>query len=213
MRCRGAGHGAEREERGASRAAPPAASPASSRLLGRPPTLPHNHTHSVWPAGTPAAADVGDLQRFQQLWTPPSAQLVDVQARGGGAGGAAATAGGDHKPRTPPPDLPSILLDSRIVYLGMPVRRRGCCWYSLLLLVLLLRMLPLCPHAGSERSCPTGPTLSRAAAGARCDRADHYAEMLKHPCPRPLTPTPSCTCLLHLSAPAAGARCDGAHHC
>ncbi len=24
----------------------------------------------------------------------------------------------DHKPRTPPPDLPSLLLDSRICYLG-----------------------------------------------------------------------------------------------
>lgn len=28
----------------------------------------------------------------------------------------------EHKPKTPPPDLPSLLLDSRIVYLGMPVR-------------------------------------------------------------------------------------------
>lgn len=27
----------------------------------------------------------------------------------------------DHKPKTPPPDLPSLLLDSRIVYVGMPV--------------------------------------------------------------------------------------------
>ncbi|PRW44960.1 protease complex subunit 3 [Chlorella sorokiniana] len=70
--------------------------------------------------GTPAAADVGDLHRFQQLWTPPAAQLVDVQARGG-APAAAASAGDDHKPRTPPPDLPSLLLDSRIVYLGMPL--------------------------------------------------------------------------------------------
>jgi hypothetical protein len=36
----------------------------------------------------------------------------------------------EHKARTPPPDLPSLLLDSRIVYVGMPVRalparRRG----------------------------------------------------------------------------------------
>ena len=70
-------------------------------------------------AGTPAAADIGDMDRFQQLWTPPAAQL-DVQARGG-APAAAASSGDDHKPRTPPPDLPSLLLDSRIVYLGMPV--------------------------------------------------------------------------------------------
>ncbi|KAL4423092.1 hypothetical protein ABPG77_005897 [Micractinium sp. CCAP 211/92] len=69
--------------------------------------------------GTPAAADVGDLHRFQQLWTPPAAQL-DVQARGG-APAAAASSYDDHKPRTPPPDLPSLLLDSRIVYLGMPL--------------------------------------------------------------------------------------------
>ena len=27
----------------------------------------------------------------------------------------------DHKPRSPPPDLPSLLLDSRITYLGMPL--------------------------------------------------------------------------------------------
>mmetsp|Transcript_17580 Transcript_17580/g.44614 ORF Transcript_17580/g.44614 Transcript_17580/m.44614 type:complete len:302 (+) Transcript_17580:134-1039(+) len=38
------------------------------------------------------------------------------------AGGAVAAGGGDeHKPKTPPPDLPSLLLDSRIVYLGMPL--------------------------------------------------------------------------------------------
>ncbi|MCO5596836.1 hypothetical protein L7F22_050906 [Adiantum nelumboides] len=28
----------------------------------------------------------------------------------------------EHKPRRPPPDLPSLLLNSRIVYIGMPVR-------------------------------------------------------------------------------------------
>lgn len=69
--------------------------------------------------GTPASADVGDIHRFQTLWSPPTSQL-DVQARGG-APAAAASAFDDHKPRTPPPDLPSLLLDSRIVYLGMPL--------------------------------------------------------------------------------------------
>lgn len=49
-----------------------------------------------------------------------------LQARGG-APAAAASAGDDHKPRTPPPDLPSLLLDSRIVYLGMPVRLEPIC--------------------------------------------------------------------------------------
>ena len=43
----------------------------------------------------------------------------------GAASPAAAERGGgydEHRPKTPPPDLPSLLLDSRIVYLGMPVR-------------------------------------------------------------------------------------------
>lgn len=35
--------------------------------------------------------------------------------RGGG--------GGYGRPKTAPPDLPSLLLDSRICYLGMPVRQ------------------------------------------------------------------------------------------
>ncbi len=43
-------------------------------------------------------------------------------AAGGGAPAAASVGYDDHKPRTPPPDLPSLLLDSRITYLGMPVR-------------------------------------------------------------------------------------------
>lgn len=48
-------------------------------------------------------------------------QGLDVQASSGAPGAAAGTGYDDHKPRTPPPDLPSLLLDSRIVYLGMPV--------------------------------------------------------------------------------------------
>lgn len=40
-----------------------------------------------------------------------------------GGGGESVSAGSPsaHKPRTPPPDLPSLLLDARIVYLGMPL--------------------------------------------------------------------------------------------
>jgi hypothetical protein len=57
-----------------------------------------------------------------------------VYAAGGGgnnsgAGAAGAVSYSEHKPKTPPPDLPSLLLDSRIVYLGMPVRfplQAGC---------------------------------------------------------------------------------------
>ncbi len=54
----------------------------------------------------------------KSVQTPPS-----ISAAGGGGAPAAASVGyDDHKPRTPPPDLPSLLLDSRITYLGMPVR-------------------------------------------------------------------------------------------
>ncbi len=42
-----------------------------------------------------------------------------------GAGAAGSVSYSEHKPKTPPPDLPSLLLDSRIVYLGMPVRHPG----------------------------------------------------------------------------------------
>jgi hypothetical protein len=48
-------------------------------------------------------------------------RLIPVSAAGGGAPAAASVGYDDHKPRTPPPDLPSLLLDSRITYLGMPV--------------------------------------------------------------------------------------------
>jgi len=64
-----------------------------------------------------------------ELWTPDEVQLqgLNVQASSGAPGAAAGTGYDDHKPRTPPPDLPSLLLDSRIVYLGMPVSVCGQC--------------------------------------------------------------------------------------
>eukprot|EP00958_Prasinococcus_capsulatus_P019693 scaffold2459_cov430-Prasinococcus_capsulatus_cf.AAC.2 len=46
---------------------------------------------------------------------PTVASAPPAQAESGSTGYA------DHKPRQPPPDLPSLLLDSRIVYLGMPL--------------------------------------------------------------------------------------------
>lgn len=55
------------------------------------------------------------------LWTP--AQPAIVASGTGAPGEAAATSYDNHKPQTPPPDLPSLLLDSRIVYLGMPLVR------------------------------------------------------------------------------------------
>ena len=57
------------------------------------------------------------------LWTPvQSVALPHVQAAAAPAVVSPGSGYEDHKPRTPPPDLPSLLLDSRITYLGMPVR-------------------------------------------------------------------------------------------
>lgn len=47
----------------------------------------------------------------------PRRYSMSVQMYRGGGGG-----GGSERPRTAPPDLPSLLLDARICYLGMPVR-------------------------------------------------------------------------------------------
>ena len=52
---------------------------------------------------------------------PDNLVQVPTVAAAGGSGAAASVGYDDHKPRTPPPDLPSLLLDSRITYLGMPV--------------------------------------------------------------------------------------------
>ncbi|GAB4817093.1 hypothetical protein N2152v2_004139 [Parachlorella kessleri] len=71
-----------------------------------------------------AAAQVGhDQQRFPDLWTPDSSVALPpvIEASSGAPGAAVSSGGDDHKPRTPPPDLPSLLLDSRICYLGMPL--------------------------------------------------------------------------------------------
>jgi hypothetical protein len=71
-----------------------------------------------------------------------------VYAAGGGgnsqpgAGAAGAASYSEHKPKTPPPDLPSLLLDSRIVYLGMPVRASCLCHPAL--------PFPACTH----HACP-----------------------------------------------------------
>ncbi|CAK0743662.1 hypothetical protein CVIRNUC_001487 [Coccomyxa viridis] len=58
-----------------------------------------------------------------ELWVPDSLVSASpaIAAAGGGAPAAASVGYDDHKPRTPPPDLPSLLLDSRITYLGMPL--------------------------------------------------------------------------------------------
>lgn len=49
----------------------------------------------------------------------PSKYSMSVSMYRGGARGSG-------RPRTAPPDLPSLLLDARIVYLGMPVQNSLC---------------------------------------------------------------------------------------
>lgn len=58
--------------------------------------------------GSPGAAISNDYASPQASNSPASANP--------------GTSYSEHKPKTPPPDLPSLLLDSRIVYIGMPVR-------------------------------------------------------------------------------------------
>eukprot|EP00891_Asterochloris_glomerata_P004179 jgi/Astpho2/4179/Aster-05146 len=56
-----------------------------------------------------------------QLWVP-EADLQMPEVRGAAGAPAAVGYGGNgRRPRTPPPDLPSLLLDARICYLGMPL--------------------------------------------------------------------------------------------
>ena len=78
-----------------------------------------------------------------QVWVPEAdLQMPEVRAAAG-APAAVGYGGNGRRPRTPPPDLPSLLLDARICYLGMPVRacsngvqQRGQChcasWLALL---------------------------------------------------------------------------------
>lgn len=58
---------------------------------------------------------------ISDLWMPDNLVQVPTVAAAGGGAASASVGFDDHKPRTPPPDLPSLLLDSRITYLGMPV--------------------------------------------------------------------------------------------
>ncbi|CAL5219333.1 g1145 [Coccomyxa viridis] len=58
---------------------------------------------------------------ISDLWMPDNLVQVPTVAAAGGGAASASVGFDDHKPRTPPPDLPSLLLDSRITYLGMPL--------------------------------------------------------------------------------------------
>lgn len=68
-----------------------------------------------------------------------------------------AAAPGRRRVRTPPPDLPSIMLDARIVYLGMPVRIARVCSVSSQMLFDENENIPgpahlplACPHRSSS---------------------------------------------------------------
>ena len=70
------------------------------------------------------------------LVLPPLPRVLAARGGAGSPGGGAAGSEGspsytEHKAKTPPPDLPSLLLDSRIVYLGMPVSDPGA-WLTFL---------------------------------------------------------------------------------
>lgn len=90
-----------------------------------------------------------ELLHNESLWLPPTSS-VNVTNSGTGAPGAAAAASYDsHKPQTPPPDLPSLLLDSRIVYLGMPVRQFdvGFDWLTYRAILWLLFLYYVCVNS------------------------------------------------------------------
>jgi ATP-dependent Clp protease protease subunit len=55
------------------------------------------------------------MWNLSTLENTPSRLSMSVNMYRGGGGG------GYGRPRTAPPDLPSLLLDARICYLGMPV--------------------------------------------------------------------------------------------
>lgn len=55
--------------------------------------------------------------KFPAPHVPQMGAASPAQVERGGGGSS-----GQHKSRRPPPDLPSLLLNSRIVYIGMPVR-------------------------------------------------------------------------------------------
>ncbi|CAD7695306.1 unnamed protein product [Ostreobium quekettii] len=76
-----------------------------------------NPLHSFHVLATPPASPcAGD----STLWTPHDGLPIDISATSGAPAQVSASPDG-HNPKTPPPDLPSLLLDSRICYLGMPL--------------------------------------------------------------------------------------------
>ena len=67
-------------------------------------------------------SEVAGVEAYGELWVPDETGKIPLTTAAGGAPAAANYANyDDHRARTPPPDLPSLLLDGRIVFLGMPV--------------------------------------------------------------------------------------------
>eukprot|EP00898_Chlorokybus_atmophyticus_P004584 jgi/Chlat1/5126/Chrsp33S05122 len=78
---------------------------------------------NIWIPKPPVVED-GDLREKALNYTGPAWCPPDfIQARAGSSPAQADYGGGydEHRAKTPPPDLPSLLLDSRIIFLGMPL--------------------------------------------------------------------------------------------
>ena len=71
--------------------------------------------------GTPLAAVTG-VSAMGELWLPDETGQIPLITASSAPAAANYSSNDEHRARTPPPDLPSLLLDSRIVFLGMPVR-------------------------------------------------------------------------------------------
>lgn len=93
-------------------------------------SLDHDH-QCVFPwriASAPKAiylavmADPSLFSAHGELWLPDETGQIPLITASGAPAAANYAASDEHSARTPPPDLPSLLLDSRIVFLGMPVR-------------------------------------------------------------------------------------------
>ena len=59
-----------------------------------------------------------------ELWLPDETGQIPLITASSAPAAANYSSNDEHKARTPPPDLPSLLLDSRIVFLGMPVQEQ-----------------------------------------------------------------------------------------
>lgn len=66
-----------------------------------------------------AAARVGEER--EQLWVPPGLTAQQISMNSGAPASVSSGGYDEHRAKTPPPDLPSILLDARIIWLGMPI--------------------------------------------------------------------------------------------